>query len=205
MNSRTPVVGLLALQGDYQKHRQVLDRIGVKSVAVRTAVDFDGIDRLIIPGGESTVIRELLTRLGLEERFTEFIKARPVWGTCAGMILLSSRVNDDPLVPYGAINIAVDRNGYGRQIYSTAASAVLEMNDHREEFDLILIRAPRVTSFGQEVKILLKWNDDPVLLCHRNVLVSSFHPELTGSTFLHEYFSYRFGKQVVQSEYQYND
>lgn len=193
MRDGAPVIGLLSLQGDYQKHQRVLDKIGVPWQTVRTAEDFDKIDRLIIPGGESTVIKELLVRLSLEDRFAEFLRSNPVWGTCAGMILLASQVNDATVVPYKAIDIAVDRNGYGRQIYSTTVSTVVEMNGSREEFELVFIRAPRVTRVGKSVKVLLKWKEDPVMLTQNNVLVSSFHPELTGSVFLHKYFAYQFG------------
>ncbi len=193
MSSISPVVGVLALQGDYQKHRQVLDRIGVESVAVRQVGDFQKIDRLIIPGGESTVIADLLKRLQIEKEFTSFIKSAPVWGTCAGMILLASRVNDDSIIPYGSVDIDVSRNGYGRQVFSTVAPSRIVLNGHSEEFDLVFIRAPRVTRVGDGVKILLSWSDDPVFLSQKNILVSAFHPELTGSTFLHEYFVLRFG------------
>ena len=192
MSKSQPVAGLLALQGDYQKHRQVLDKCSVESVIVREAADFDRIDRLIIPGGESTVIYELLQRLGLLERFSSFIKENPVWGTCAGMILLAAGVGDDSVKTFKAIDIFVDRNGYGRQYFSTMAPADLALNGHREKLDLVFIRAPRVTYVGPEVKILLKWNNDPVLLSQNNILVSSFHPELTGSVVLHDYFTRSF-------------
>lgn len=193
MSKTLPVVGVLALQGDYQKHGQALDRIGVKSTIVRQADDFKEIDRLIIPGGESTVIADLLKRLRIEREFTSFISSKPVWGTCAGMILLACRVNDDSIIPYGAVDIDVSRNGYGRQVFSTVAPSRIVLNGHSQEFDLVFIRAPRVTRVGDGVKILLSWGDDPVFLSQKNVLVSAFHPELTGSTFLHEYFALRFG------------
>ena len=192
MKTDNRVIGLLALQGDYQKHRQVLDKIKVASHEVHSADDFDIIDRLIIPGGESTVIGELLKRFQIEDKFVDFIREKPVWGTCAGMIILASGVNDHRVVPYRAIDITVDRNGYGRQVYSTTTPAVFELNGFREEFDLVFIRAPRVTSVGKGVKTLLTWQGDPVLLSQNNILVSSFHPELTGSTFLHEYFAFHF-------------
>lgn len=191
MNS-SPVIGILALQGDYQKHAQVLDSIHVGSMEVHRAEDFDRIDRLIIPGGESTVMLKLMDRLGLEEAFTTFIKSRPVWGTCAGMVLLAAAVENFPQKTYRAIDITVDRNGYGRQYFSTVSPAHIELNGHSENLNLVFIRAPRVISVGPEVQTLLTWNDDPVLLSQKNILVSSFHPELTGSPFLHEYFAHKF-------------
>ena len=192
MTKSHPVAGILALQGDYQKHQQVLDNCGIESVVVREKNDFDRIDRLIIPGGESTVIYELLERLGLLNRFSSFIKDNPVWGTCAGMILLSSGVGDDSVKTFNAIDITVDRNGYGRQYFSTVAPADLALNGHRDKLDLVFIRAPRVTRVGPNVKIMMQWNDDPVLLSQGNILVSSFHPELTGSVVLHDYFARKF-------------
>ncbi len=192
MTDRSPVVGVLALQGDYQKHQQVLGRIGVGTLAVRRAEDFARIDRLIIPGGESTVIADLLQRLGMAETLAAFIHSHPVWGTCAGMVLLAARVDDGSIRPYGAIDIAVDRNGYGRQFFSTVIPSHLSLDGRTEPLDLVFIRAPRVTWTGDQVTTLLTRGDDPVLLSQVSALVSAFHPELTGSTFLHTYFSRRF-------------
>lgn len=192
MTKAAPVVGVLALQGDYQKHLEILDDAGITGIEVRFADDFNHIDRLIIPGGESTVISQLLTRLGLQDRIAAFIKTRPVWGTCAGMILLASKVNDGSVAPFGAIDIAVDRNGYGRQVFSTVIQSTLALNGSREMLDLVFIRAPRVTRVGEGVQTLLTYGSDPVLLAQNNILVSAFHPELTGSTVLHEYFAFEF-------------
>ena len=198
MTTSSPVVGVLALQGDYQKHREMLDRIGASSLPVRFAGDFERIDRLIIPGGESTVIMDLLRRFELEGAFSRFVRSRPVWGTCAGMIILASRVNDSSISPYGMIDITVDRNGYGRQVFSTVVPATLSLNGSQDSLDMVFIRAPRVTWVGEGVTTLLKRGDDPVLLCQKNVLVSAFHPELTGSTLLHHYFAYRFPEVPVR-------
>jgi len=192
MSNGKPTVGVLGLQGDYQKHLEILDAIDVKGIEVRFPEDFGKIDRLIIPGGESTVMAELLQRLKLRDKITAFARTRPVWGTCAGMILLASEVNDATITPLGMIDIAVNRNGYGRQVFSTVISSQLAINGTREAFDLVFIRAPRVTRVGDGVKVLLKSGIDPVLLSQNNVLVSSFHPELTGSVTLHDYFSRKF-------------
>jgi len=192
MTNPAPVVGVLALQGDYQKHLEILDAAGIAGVEVRFAEDFERIDRLIIPGGESTVISQLLTRLGLQDQIAAFVKSRPVWGTCAGMILLAAEVNDGSVTPFGAIDIAVDRNGYGRQVFSTVIQSTLALNGTREMLDLVFIRAPRVTRVGKDVQALLMNGNDPVLLAQKNILVSAFHPELTGSTLLHRYFARKF-------------
>jgi len=195
MTGTNPVMGVLALQGDYQKHQEILQSIGVSSREVRETDDFQKIDRLIIPGGESTVIIELLKRLKLEEAFVTFIRSHPVWGTCAGMVLLASRVNDGSIVPYGAIDIALDRNGYGRQFFSKVVPSEIGLNGRREKLDLVFIRAPRVTEVGKGVTVLLTFGDDPVMLSQGHILVSSFHPELTSSVFLHNYFAREFVKE----------
>lgn len=192
MTAKDPVVGILGLQGDYQKHQAMLDSVGVPSLVVRQADDFARIDRLIIPGGESTVIADLLSRLKMADAFATFIRTRPVWGTCAGMILLARQVNDGSINPYGVIDIAVDRNGYGRQFHSTVIPAQLSLNGSSERLEMVFIRAPRVTAVGPGVKILLRRDRDPVLLGQNNILVSAFHPELTRSSFLHNYFARRF-------------
>lgn len=197
MIDRASVIGVLALQGDYQKHLEILDATGIAGRAVRFADDFNGIGRLIIPGGESTVIADLIVRLGLKEEFSSFIASYPVWGTCAGMILLAAKVNDKSIVPYGAIDITVERNGYGRQVHSLVAPSTISLNGSEERLDLVFIRAPRVTAVGRGVTTLLTWNGDPVLLAQENILVSAFHPELTGSTLLHEYFARRFPPKTV--------
>jgi 5'-phosphate synthase pdxT subunit len=192
MIERASVVGVLALQGDYQKHLEILDAAGIAGRAVRFADDFERVGRLIIPGGESTVIADLIVRLGLKEAFSTFINSNPVWGTCAGMILLAARVEDNSISPYGAIDIAVERNGYGRQVHSLVAPSTIPLNGATKKLDLVFIRAPRVTRVGRGVTTLLTWNGDPVLLAQNNILVSAFHPELTGSTVLHDYFARRF-------------
>lgn len=192
MSDVAPIVGVLGLQGDYQKHQEMLASINVPSLAVRHAEDFERIDRLIIPGGESTVIADLLVRLGMAERFSAFIRTRPVWGTCAGMILLAAEVNDHSVNPYGMIDISVDRNGYGRQVFSTIIATTFSLNGHSETLEMVFIRSPRVTRIGTGVTVLARRGDDPVLLRQRNVLVSAFHPELTASAVLHNYFARRF-------------
>jgi len=185
-------IGVLALQGDFQEHIVKLSGINVRPVEVRLPGELDGLAGLIIPGGESTVIADLLVRLQMADAFTTFIRTRPVWGTCAGMILLARQVNDNSINPYGVIDIAVDRNGYGRQFHSTVIPARLSLNGSSEQVEMVFIRAPRVTAVGPGVEVLLRRDQDPVLLCQNNILVSAFHPELTGSSFLHNYFARRF-------------
>ncbi|MEE9443967.1 MAG: pyridoxal 5'-phosphate synthase glutaminase subunit PdxT [candidate division Zixibacteria bacterium] len=192
MTSKRPAVGLLALQGDYQKHEEVLRRLDVSTIEVHRAEDFSKIDRLIIPGGESTTMLNLLVRFDLEDIFISFAREKPVWGTCAGMILLAKKINNSDQKAFGLIDIDIDRNGYGRQYFSTVADSQISLNGHSEELNLVFIRAPRVTHVGDKTQVLMEWKGDPVLLCQNNILVSSFHPELTGSVFLHDYFISKF-------------
>jgi 5'-phosphate synthase pdxT subunit len=188
MTSSRALVGVLALQGDFERHLLVLNSIGVKGKLVRHAEDFRELDGLIIPGGESTTISDLLVRLDLRQPFTDFVGRKPVWGTCAGMILLGRTVTDRSIEPYDAIDISVERNGYGRQLFSTVRQTSFTVNGSPQTMRLVYIRAPRVVRVGDGVITLLMDRDDPVLLRQRNVLVSSFHPELSGSSFLHHYF-----------------
>ncbi len=192
MKSASSVTGILAVQGDYQKHSQMLDRIGESWLEIKAAPDFDKIDRLIIPGGESTVFADLIVRLGLQSALTQFIQTKPAWGTCAGMVLLAKRVNDDSIETLGRIDIDVDRNGYGRQVHSAVVSSNFSVNGSSHKIDMVFIRAPRVTRIGEQVKQLMFRDKDPVLMSQGNILVSSFHPELTDSTILHHYFIHDF-------------
>lgn len=192
MTPKRPVVGLLALQGDYQKHEEVLRRLDISTIEVHRAEDFFKIDRLIIPGGESMTMLNLLDRFDLNESLLTFAKNKPVWGTCAGMILLAKKINNSEQRAFGLIDIEIDRNGYGRQYFSTVVKSQFSLNGHSEDLNLVFIRAPRVTRVGEKAQVLMKMKDDPVLISQDNILVSSFHPELTGSVFLHDYFISKF-------------
>jgi len=185
-------IGVLAIQGDFAEHILMLKRLGAETAEVRLPAHLDELDGLIMPGGESTTIGKLAVDYGLLEPLRVFGKTHPVWGTCAGMILLARQVNDNSINPYGVIDIAVDRNGYGRQFHSTVIPARLSLNGSSEQVEMVFIRAPRVTAVGPGVEVLLRRDQDPVLLCQNNILVSAFHPELTGSSFLHNYFARRF-------------
>jgi pyridoxal 5'-phosphate synthase pdxT subunit len=170
-------IGVLALQGNFREHLAVLRRLGAEAIEVRKPAQLQGLDGLIIPGGESTAIA-LLTRIyGLEEAIRRF--AGPVFGTCAGMILLDR----DHL---GLVDLAVRRNAYGRQVASFEADLQLEGED--EPLRGIFIRAPRVADAGPEVEVLAELNDEPVLLREGRFLVASFHPELTDDTRVHARF-----------------
>jgi 5'-phosphate synthase pdxT subunit len=170
-------IGVLAVQGNFREHCAILRRLGVEVVEVRLPKQLDGLDGLVIPGGESTAIRRLMRLYGLEDAIRDF--ERPVFGTCAGMILLDRAHLD-------LVDVAVQRNGYGRQLQSFEAD--LDLGDDHEPLRGIFIRAPRVTETGPEVEVLATHEGVPVLLRQGRFLVASFHPELTGDTRVHETF-----------------
>jgi pyridoxal 5'-phosphate synthase pdxT subunit len=170
-------IGVLAVQGNFREHAAVLRRLGADPVEVRLPEQLDGLDGLIIPGGESTAITRLMRLYGLEEAIRGFRGA--VLGTCAGMILLDR-------AHLGLVDVEVDRNAYGRQVASFEASLRLEGDD--EPLTGVFIRAPRVREAGAEVEVLAEHDGEPVLLRDGRFLVASFHPELTDDTRVHERF-----------------
>jgi 5'-phosphate synthase pdxT subunit len=170
-------IGVLAVQGNFREHAAVLRRLGAEVVEVRKPEQLDALDGLVIPGGESTAIGRLIRLYGLEEAIARF--AGPVFGTCAGMILLDR----DHL---GLVDVAVRRNGYGRQVASFEAD--LALDGEEEPLRGVFIRAPRVAAAGPEVEVLAELDGEPVLLRDGRFLVASFHPELTDDTRVHERF-----------------
>jgi 5'-phosphate synthase pdxT subunit len=170
-------IGILAVQGDFREHAAVLRRLGVEPIEVRKPEHLEDVDGLVIPGGESTAITRLIRIYGLEEALRRF--ERPMFGTCAGMILLDR----DHL---GLTDVSVRRNAYGRQVSSFEAD--LRLADGREPLRGIFIRAPRVAEVGEGVEVLAELDGEPVLLRDGRYLIASFHPELTGDTRVHELF-----------------
>jgi pyridoxal 5'-phosphate synthase pdxT subunit len=170
-------IGVLAVQGNFREHVAVLRRLGADPVEVRKAEELDSLDGLIIPGGESTAIIRLMRLYGLEEAVRRF--AGPVFGTCAGMILLDRE-------HLGLVDISVRRNAYGRQVASFEAA--VELEGEEEPLTGVFIRAPRVEDVGADVDVLAELDGEPVLLRQGRFLVASFHPELTGDTRVHERF-----------------
>jgi pyridoxal 5'-phosphate synthase pdxT subunit len=170
-------IGVLAIQGDVREHANVLRRLGAEPVEVRKREELDGLDGLVIPGGESTTIARLARIYGLEEALRRF--ERPVFGTCAGMILLDRH-------HLGLVDVAVRRNAYGRQVASFEAD--LELEGEPEPLRGVFIRAPRVAEHGPGVEVLAELDGEPVLLREGRFLVASFHPELTDDLRVHELF-----------------
>jgi 5'-phosphate synthase pdxT subunit len=170
-------IGVLAVQGNFREHAAMLRRLGAEAVEVRKPEQLDELDGLVIPGGESTAIARLVRLYGLEEAIRAF--ERPLFGTCAGMILLDRN-------HLGVIDLEMIRNAYGRQVASFEAD--LELAGEDEPLRGVFIRAPRVAEAGPEVEVLAELDGEPVLLRQGRVLVAAFHPELTDDTRVHERF-----------------
>lgn len=173
----SPRIGVLAVQGAFREHARMLRRLGADVVEVRLPEHLAGLDGLVVPGGESTAIMRLVRLYGLDEAIRRF--DRPVFGTCAGMIL----VDRDHL---GLADIAVDRNAYGRQVASFEAD--LRLDGAEQPFRGVFIRAPRLRAAGPGVEVLAELDGEPVLLRDGRVVVASFHPELTDDPRVHERF-----------------
>ncbi len=189
-------IGVLALQGDFREHRNLLDELGQATSLVRRPGDMDALDGLVIPGGESTTISKLMRKWELFRRIKEEVKADlPVFGTCAGLILLARDLTDGPPT-LELMDIGVERNAYGRQIESFEAE--LEVDGHGDLGDGplkgVFIRAPQVTRVGEDVDVLARHEGRPVLLRQDGILGATFHPELTDSSAVHEYFLSMVGK-----------
>ena len=175
--NRRPRVGVLALQGAFREHARALRAAGADVVEVRLPEQLDGLDGLVIPGGESTTITKLAALYGLDDAIRGF--EGPVFGTCAGMILVDRS-------HLGLADLEVDRNAYGRQVASFEAD--LELNGEERPFRGVFIRAPRVRDLGPGVEVLAELDGEPVLLRDGRVLVAAFHPELTDDSRIHERF-----------------
>jgi pyridoxal 5'-phosphate synthase pdxT subunit len=184
-------IGVVAVQGDFDAHRQALDELGVDTVPVRTPAGLEKLDGVILPGGESGAHLRILHENGLFDALRVFhAGGGAFYGTCAGLILLARNVSGPAQESLGLIDLDVVRNGYGRQIDSfealvTPAGALLAGS---EPFRMVFIRAPRITRTGPEVEILLRHEDEPVAAREGRVLVTTFHPEMTGDRRMHRYF-----------------
>ena len=180
-------VGVLALQGAFAAHSDCLTSIGVQSIEVRNPEQLSSVDALLMPGGESSTMSQLLESSGLFDPIAARIAdGMPVFGTCAGMILLASEILDgrSDQRSFSAIDISVRRNAFGRQVDSFEAT----INSSVGDFHGVFIRAPRIERVGENVEVLGSINDEPVLVRQGNVLAASFHPELSNDARLHEYF-----------------
>lgn len=182
-------IGVLALQGDFSKHIEVLRSLGVEVQEVRKPQDLENCQGLIIPGGESTVMLRQLDFIQMRHALLAFAQQKPLFGTCAGLILMSQQVQDFPLQPLKLFDIEVERNAFGRQVESFQAFISLEfMPGHSKTFPAFFIRAPRIKKCGKDVQILGEFEGEPVLVRQGHHLGASFHPELTADPQVHQYF-----------------
>ena len=185
-------VGVLALQGDFEAHTRALARAGAEALEVRRASELDHLDGLVIPGGESTTMLKLLRLEGMIEPLARFGLERPIFGTCAGAILLASEVANPAQESLALMDIAIERNAYGRQI----DSRVVRLKPEGEfsartapgELEAVFIRAPIIRRVGPAAHVLARYQGDPVLVEQGRHLVATFHPELTADARVHELF-----------------
>jgi 5'-phosphate synthase pdxT subunit len=182
-------IGVLALQGAFIEHIHMLERLGVEAREVRLPHEFEAVDALIIPGGESTTIGKLMVRFALDEPIRQAALAgKPIWGTCAGMILLAKDIGGlrQPLI--GVMDVVVERNAFGRQLDSFEAALEMPMLGP-ELFHAVFIRAPLIHSVSGDTEVLARLADGRIVAAReRNLLATSFHPELTADDRLHRYF-----------------
>ncbi len=181
-------IGVLALQGAFREHVAMLHRCGTETREVRLPEELQDIDGLVIPGGESTTMTKLVDRYGFREPLLDLARrGAPLFGTCAGAILLAQHRSGQGSGPLNLIDIQVTRNGYGRQIDSREAPIILSFS-HGEPFHALFIRAPVIDTAAANVTVLARYEDNPVLARQHNILAATFHPELTRDERIHRYF-----------------
>lgn len=186
-NGCKPVVGILAVQGDYEAHGKVLERLGVEHRFVVRRCDLEGLDGLIVPGGESSTMLKFLEEEGLRGAIQEFAaRGGAIFGTCAGVILLAKEVKNPAQASLGLADLTVVRNAYGRQLSSHVTEGQTKLRD--EPLEMVFIRAPVIERVGREVEVLAEYQGKPVLVREGRVLAATFHPELTDDTTVHKAF-----------------
>lgn len=179
-------IGVLAIQGDYLAHKARLEQLGAQVTLVRKPEQLDSVDAIIIPGGESSTFLNFLAERGFLEKLREFVSTKPTFGTCAGAILLAKEVENPPQASLGALDIRIRRNAYGRQIDSSIVEAASKLGPH--PLEMVFIRAPKIVSTGDQVEVLAKAGDDPVLVRQGRIMAATFHPELSPDTRVHREF-----------------
>ncbi|ABV34324.1 SNO glutamine amidotransferase [Pseudothermotoga lettingae TMO] len=181
-------IGVLGLQGDFREHLWALQKLQVETIVVKTVEDLRKTKGLIIPGGESTTIGKLARLTGIADELEKLVDQDfPIYGTCAGMILLAKQIVNYPYqYSFGFMDIVVERNAYGRQVESFEVN--LDIPSTGGLFKAIFIRAPKIVEWGEGVEVLARYGDSPVLVRQGNLLASSFHPELGQDLRIHKYF-----------------
>ena len=186
MDPKTPAIGVLALQGAFEVHASRLAALGAVTSLIRKPSQLDALDALVIPGGESTTFLKHLERAGFYDTLNAFVHSKPVFGTCAGCILLAKQVTNPPQPSFGVLDIAVERNAYGRQ--NDSAILTSETSLPGGPLEMVFIRAPRITRTGPTVETLATRDGSPTLIRQGRLLAATFHPELTEDTRVHQLF-----------------
>jgi len=184
-------IGVLAIQGDFAAHMATLREAGAEVYEVRKAAELRQVDGLVIPGGESTTLLKFILNPDLDyiEAFQEFHQAgKPIFGTCAGLILVAKDVLNPAQFSFGFIDVGVERNAYGRQKESFETVGESYLEGTARPLKMVFIRAPRITRLGAQVELLATYHDQPVMARQGDILVATFHPELTGDLTVHRYF-----------------
>jgi len=186
MSALNPTIGVLALQGAFEVHARRLAELGATTLLIRKPDQLSTLDALVIPGGESTTFLKHLERAGFYEALEAFVHTKPVFGTCAGCILLAKEVTNPPQQSFGVLDIAVERNAYGRQ--NDSAILTSETSLAGGPLEMVFIRAPRITRTGPDVATLATRDNSPTLTRQGNLLAATFHPELTDDLRVHQLF-----------------
>ena len=182
-------IGVLAVQGNFREHAAMLRLLGADVVEVRLPEELEGLDGLVIPGGESTTLLKLMDAWGFVPALEQYHAAgKPIFGTCAGLILLAREVDNPRQFSLGLIDVDVERNSYGRQRESFETRGTALLDGQPTPIEMMFIRAPRIRRVGKGVEVLARHGDDPVLARQGPVLVATFHPEVIGDSTVHRYF-----------------
>lgn len=182
-------IGVLALQGDFGLHARALEKCGAEAVEVRKPFELDEVDGLVMPGGESTTLLKLMDAWDFVPALEKFHSGgKPIFGTCAGLIILAREVESPKQFSLGLIDVTVERNAYGRQRESFVAAGMARLEGDPIPLEMVFIRAPRIRRVGPGVQVLAEHGGEPVMARQDRVLVATFHPELTDNTTVHRYF-----------------
>ena len=179
-------IGVLAIQGDYEAHKAVLERLGAEVILVRKPEQLDAIDAIVIPGGESSTFLNFLVERGFLDKLRDFVSTKPAFGTCAGAILLAKDVENPPQESLQVLDIRIRRNAYGRQIDSSIREEKTKLGE--KPLEMVFIRAPKIVGTGKNVEVLASAGGNPVLVRQGKIMACTFHPELSNDTRVHEEF-----------------
>jgi len=180
-------IGVLELQGNFKSHHKILKKLGYDSFGVKSASDLECLDGLVLPGGESTTMSLLIDSFNLRNSLIDFSKNKPILGTCAGLILMAKNIeNESKVNPLGILDITIDRNAYGSQIMSKKEKMKIKFDSKLVDFEVTLIRAPKIREIGNETQVLLELDDSPIAIYNGMHMGLSFHPELSDVTIFHD-------------------